>query len=64
MEHSVLHATQLLGMLLALATPVLALLVLLPGIALLGLLLVAGLRRQKGSRDRRTAAASPAQQAS
>lgn len=30
MEHSVLHATQLLGVLLALATPVLALLVLLP----------------------------------
>ena len=41
-----------------------ALLVLLPGIALLGLLLVAGLRRQKGTRDRRIAAASPAQQAS
>jgi uncharacterized membrane protein len=41
-----------------------ALLVLLPGIAVLGLLLVAGLLRQDGARDRRTAAASPTQRAS
>jgi uncharacterized membrane protein len=41
-----------------------ALLVLLPGIAVLGLLLVAGLLRQDGDRDRRTAVASPTQRAS
>jgi uncharacterized membrane protein len=41
-----------------------ALLVLLPGIAVLGLLLTAGLRRQGRARDRLTAAASPTQQAS
>ena len=41
-----------------------ALLVLLPGIALLGLLLAAGLRRQQGTRDRRAATSAPSGQAS
>ena len=41
-----------------------ALLVLLPGIALLALLLAAGLRRQEGARHRRIAASSPTRQAS
>ena len=41
-----------------------ALLVLLPGIAVLGVLLTAGLRRQGRARDRLTAAASPTQQVS
>jgi len=41
-----------------------ALLVLLPGIAVLGLLLIAGLLRQDGARDGESAAASPTQPAS